>query len=80
MSHWNDSRMVDMMSFLDPAVLEENYPETDLEAVSYAQSLKKSLNKKKIALMSGAAAVGSLALTGVVVWICRSHQITRQMA
>jgi hypothetical protein len=80
MSQWKDSRMVDLMTFVDPSVLEEDYPETDLETLSGVQSLKKSLNKKKIALVSGVAAAGSLALTGAVVWICRRHQIAHQMA
>jgi hypothetical protein len=80
MSRWNDSRLVDLMSLMDVSLLEEDYPETDMEIRTSVERIKQSWTKKKIAAVSGVAAAGSIVLTGAVVFFCRRHHAMHQMA
>lgn len=68
MSLWSQSRLIDIMRNIDLSLVEEEFPEGDLERPEVCPERKPARNRKKIAVISGLAA-SSLALTGMVVFL-----------
>lgn len=94
MSRWNQYRLVDILCSVDPALLEEEIPESDLErfgacpdpeaACGAAEDLGQEeagikRRRRRIALISGLAA-GSVALTGVAVLAFRKKDVVKRIA
>ena len=88
MNAWSQYRMMDIMSQMDLEQVAENIPECDLEnpelldkygLVQETISPERKSQWKKIALLSGIAA-SSIALTGVVMLVCKKHDIFRKAA
>lgn len=88
MSLWSQYRMMDIMSQMDLAQVAEDIPECDLENQELFERYNLNLEKlvperknrwKKIAVLSGIAA-SSIALTGVVVLVCRRHDVFKKAA
>lgn len=73
MSLWSQYRLIDILSEIDMSLVEEEFPEGDLENPELFPE-KKRWSKRRIAVLSGLAA-SSLALTGVVVMVCRKHDV-----
>lgn len=80
MSLWSQYRLIDIMSNIDLALVEENIPEGDLDNLNLFPETGDKRNKKRIALISGIAAAGSLAITGAVVLVCRKHNAFKRAA
>lgn len=81
MNLWNQYRLIDIFSNVDLSLVETDVPEKDLENEQLCPQDKKSRwNGRRIAVVSGIAAAGSLALTGVVVLVCRRHDAFRRAA
>lgn len=78
MSLWSQYRMIDIMSQIDLSLVEEDVPEGDLDNLNLFPEKKKWSTKKK-AVVSGIAA-GSIALTGVVVLLCRKYDLLKKAA
>jgi hypothetical protein len=78
MSQFCDGRLIDMMGMLDPDLLEEDFLERDLGSRKILPWRKRE-GKKKLAVISGIAA-GSVALTGVVVFLLKKHEMTGRAA
>ena len=74
----NQSRLIDLMCHIDPSLLEEEYPDKDLEKQEISETVSK-WNKKKIAVISGIAA-GSLALTGIAIFALKKTELFRKAA
>lgn len=81
MSFFNQCRLIDILRNVDLSLLEEDFLEKDLSHDSHPviwERDQKSQNKK-IALISGLAA-GSIAVTGVVVFMCRKYDLLKKAA
>lgn len=79
MSLWNQYRLIDIMSNIDMALVEEDFPEGDLDNLELFPKKKNKWNKRKVAVLSGLAA-SSIALTGVVVIVVKRHDVFRRAA
>lgn len=73
MTPWNQYRLIDIMSSIDMSFVEEELPEGDLDNLKLFPEEKGHSGKKRIALISGLAAAGSIALTGVILLAFRKH-------
>lgn len=80
MNLWSQYRLIDIMSGIDLSLVEENIPEGDLEHLDLFPEAKDKWSKKRIALVSGIAAAGSIAVTGAVVLVCRKHNVFKRAA
>lgn len=78
MNGLNDGRLVDILSRIDPVLLDDDFPDGDLERAGLVPEEKKE-GRKKLAVISGIAA-GSVALTGVIVFLVKKHEILRRAA
>ena len=78
MNLWNENRLIDIMSHLDPELVEENFPECDLENQTVMTSVGQKHSLRRTTLMAGVAA-GSLALTGVALLVGRKHDWMRHV-
>lgn len=79
MSFWSEYRLMNIMSNIDISLLEEDYPDTDVDdPVLFAED-RTARKKSRLALISGIAA-GSVAAAGVIVYICRKHEVFRKAA
>lgn len=78
MNLWNEHRLIDIMGYIDPTLLEENFPECDLENGT-ALSVEKQKHYKKHSVLVAGVAAGSLALTGVALLVCRKHEWLRHV-
>ncbi len=67
MNRWNQCRLIDILSNIDLSLLEEHFPEVDLENVKRIAKKKHGKAGVWIAVISGVAAV-SAALAGVFVF------------
>ena len=79
MSQWSEYRMIDIMSKIDLSLLEEDFPEEDLNNPELYTEEKAKWSKSRIALISGLAA-GSVAVAGAIVWICKKHDVFKKVA
>ena len=88
MSSWSQYRMMDIMRQIDLALVAEDIPEGDLDKPELFEKYGLDAEKlvpekknrwKKIALLSGIAA-SSIALTGVVVLMCKKHDVFKKAA
>lgn len=79
MSLWSQYRLIDIMSNIDLSLVEEDFPEGDLDNLELFPEKKNKWNKRRIAVLSGLAA-SSIALTGVVVMVCRKHDVFKRAA
>ena len=77
MSLWSQYRLIDILTHMDMALVEEEFPEGDLDNLELFPESRK-WDKKKVAVVSGVAAAGSIALTGVVVFMCRRYSALRK--
>ena len=73
MSKWNDSRILDVFEKIDISFLDGDDVEADLENAEICTVRKEKWSKKKISMITGIAA-GTVALTGVVIYLLRSRQ------
>lgn len=73
MSGLKDGRLIDIFGKIDMALMEEDFLEKDLEHFETEPAGKKD-SRKKIAVISGIAA-GSVALTGVIVYLMKKHDV-----
>lgn len=78
MNGLSDGRLVDILSRIDPVLLDDDFPDGDLEQAGLVPEEKKE-GRKKLAVISGIAA-GSVALTGVIVFLVKKHEILRRAA
>ena len=78
MNLWNENRLIDVMSYIEPESLEEGFPECDLENGTALMVPKQRQLGKHAALVAGVTA-GSLALTGVAILVCRKHDWLRRI-
>lgn len=78
MNGLSDGRLVDILSRIDPVLLNDDFPDGDLEQAGLVPEEKKE-GRKKLAVISGIAA-GSVALTGVIVFLVKKHEILRRAA
>lgn len=79
MSFLSQGRLIDIMRDMDLSLIEAEFPEKDLECQEPIPECEPARNKIKIALISGLAA-SSLALTGVVVLLCRRRGLRGKIA
>lgn len=79
MSLWSSYRLIDMMSQIDLSFLEEIALESDLDRLELSSETKRKWSGKRIAMLSGLAA-SSVALTGMIVFVCKKHDIFRRTA
>lgn len=77
MSLWSQCRMIDILTHIDMELVEEEFPEGDLDNLELSPESRK-WDKKKVAVVSGVAAASSIALTGVVVFMCRRYNALRK--
>ena len=80
MSLWSQYRLIDIMSNIDMSLVEENIPEGDLDNLKLFPEGKDKWSKKRVALISGIAAAGSIAITGAVVLACKKHNVSKRAA
>ena len=78
MNLWNENRLIDIMGHADPALLEEDFPECDLEKKTALTMTEQKHSRKRTVLVAGVAA-GSLALTGVAFLVGRKHEWMRNL-
>ena len=78
MNLWNENRLIDIMGHADPALLEEDLPECDLEKETALTMTEQKHSRKRTVLVAGVAA-GSLALTGVAFLVGRKHEWMRNL-
>jgi hypothetical protein len=70
--------MMDIMSKIDMQLLEEDFLEADLnDPQLYPEESRPK--HSRVALISGLAA-GSVAVAGVILYICRKHDVFRKAA
>lgn len=74
----SDGRLVDMMSRVDLCLLEDDFLEEDLKQDELVPKEKQE-GRKKLAVISGIAA-GSVALTGVIVFLVKKREVLRRAA
>lgn len=79
MSLWSEYRLMNIMSNIDISLLDEDYPDRDVDNPALFTEEKAKRKKSRIALISGIAA-GSVAAAGVIVYICRKHEVFRKAA
>lgn len=79
MREWNQYCLVDIFSQIDPAMLEDDHLEEDLDKVDLWQTEKHRWSKKKIAAITGVAA-GAVAITGAVIYLCRKNNWLKKAA
>lgn len=79
MREWNQYCLIDIFSQIDPAVLEDDHIEEDLENASLWPTEKTKWSKKKIAMITGVAA-GAVALTGAVFFLCKKSYFYKKAA
>ena len=77
MKLWSQYRLINIMSNIDMSLVEEELPEGDLDNLELFPEGSRS-NKKKIAVVSGAAAAGSIALAGMVVFAYKKHSALKK--
>ncbi|HIR76743.1 MAG TPA: hypothetical protein IAB97_07540 [Candidatus Choladousia intestinipullorum] len=80
MSLWSQSRLIDIMSNIDLSLVAEDFPEQDIEKLNLFPEEKEKWSKKRIAAVTGLAAAGSVAITGVIMLVCRKHGILKKAA
>lgn len=74
MRTFNEYRMIDILSRVDISAIEAEVPEDDLASAEMKFHVERtSGKKKKIAMVSGIAAAGSIMLTGAIYLLCRKH-------
>ena len=79
MTKWNDSRILDVFEKIDISLLDGTDVEDDLENTEICPVRKEKWSKKKISVITGIAA-GTVALTGVVIYLCREGGRMRRAA
>lgn len=79
MNRLNQYRLIDIMSHIDMSLVEEDFPEGDLDKLELFPQEKKGGLGKKIAIISGIAA-GSIALTGAVVFAFKKIESIKKAA
>ncbi len=75
MNRWNQCRLIDILSNIDLSLLEERFPEVDLENVRRIAKRKHGKAGMWIAVISGFAA-GSAALAGVLIFFLSHRKYT----
>ena len=78
MNLWNANRLIDIIGHADPALLEGDFPECDLEKETALTLTEQKHSRKRTVLVAGVAA-GSLALTGVALLVGRKHEWMRHV-
>lgn len=79
MSLWSEYRLMELMRHIDISLLEEDYPDEDVDNPMLFQEEIPKRKKSRLALISGIAA-GSVAAAGVIVYICRKHEVFKKAA
>lgn len=79
MSLWSQSRLIDIMSNIDLSLVAEDFPEQDIEQLELFPEEKEKWSKKRIAAVTGLAAAGSVAITGVIMLMFR-HGASKKAA
>lgn len=86
MRRWNQYRLIDILCGIDPACLEEEIPESDLERLEDcslpedSELAQRKVRRRRIALISGLAAAGSVAITSVAVLAFRKRDMIKKAA
>ncbi len=78
MNPLSQGRLIEILCHMDPALLEEDFLEQDLEKQELTETVSK-WSRKKIAVISGIAA-GSIALTGMAVLAFRKKELFHRAA
>lgn len=79
MSFWSEYRLIDILSRIDLSLVEEGFPEGDLENPELFPDEKQKKSRARVALISGLAA-SSVAVAGVIVFFRRKHELLRETA
>lgn len=75
MSLFSPYRLIDIFSLIDPALIEGDLPEKDPAFLSMtSQEHVKWTIRKRIAVVTGIAAAGSLAIAGIVAFAVKRHE------
>lgn len=78
MSLWSQYRLIDIMSNIDVSLVEEEIPEGDLDRVKLFPEAEEKSGKRRIAVISGIAAAGSIAITSAVILVCKKYNACRR--
>lgn len=80
MREWNQYCLVDIFSQIDPALLEDDCIEDDLDNLKlWPEEKTKWWSKKKVAVITGIAA-GTVAITGAVIFMCKKGNWLKKAA
>lgn len=78
MSLWSQCRLIDILSHIDLPLVEEEFPEGDLDNAELCPDEDRNRRgRRRIAVVSGVAA-GSIALTGAVMFVYRKYGAFRK--
>lgn len=78
MSLWSQSRLIDILTHIDMSLIDDELPEGDLDNSDLFSESRSRWNRRRVAVVSGVAAAGSIALTGAVVLVCRKYSPARK--